>query len=319
MRRYLVSRVAVMLPAAVLVSVFVFVLIRAIPGDVVTLMLADSKDEGEAQQLREKLGLDRPLVVQYGIWAGAALRGDLGRSLWTKNPVTEEIARALPVTIELSILAMLIAIALAVPAGLLSAFAQNHLADYVVRSVSIAGLSVPAFWLGTLYLMLPAIWFRWTPPTDYVPLLEDPVANLKQFILPALAVGYYLSAVTMRMLRSQTLEVLRQDFIRTARAKGLDDHVVMTRHALRNALIPAVSVVGTQTGVLLGGVVIIEQIFLLPGLGRLTLWAIQVRDYPQLQANILVVVLMTMLVNLLTDLSYGWLDPRIRLSGATRA
>jgi peptide/nickel transport system permease protein len=202
---------------------------------------------------------------------------------------------------------------------LLSAFAQNHLADYVVRSVSIAGLSIPAFWLGTLYIMLPAIWFRWTPPTDYVPFVENPIANLKQFILPALAVGYYLSAVTMRMLRSQTLEVLRQDFIRTARAKGLDERDVMTRHALRNALIPAVSVIGTQTGVLLGGVVIIEQIFLLPGLGRLTLWAIQVRDYPQLQANILVVVLMTMLVNLLTDLSYGWLDPRIRLSGATRS
>lgn len=317
MRRYLVSRVAIMLPAVVLVSVFVFVLIRAIPGDTVTLMLADSKDDHEAQQLRERLGLDRPLVIQYGIWVGDALRGNLGRSLWTKNPVAEEIARALPVTLELSILAMLIAILLAVPAGLLSAFAQNHLADYVVRTVSIAGLSIPAFWLGTLYIMLPAIWFRWTPPTDYVPFVEDPIANLKQFILPALAVGYYLSAVTMRMLRSQTLEVLRQDFIRTARAKGLDDRAVMTRHALRNALIPAVSLVGTQTGALLGGVVIIEQIFLLPGLGRLTLWAIQVRDYPQLQANILVVVLMTMLVNLLTDLSYGWLDPRIRLSGAT--
>ena len=307
-----------MLPAVVLVSVFVFVLIRAIPGDTVTLMLADSKDDGEAQQLREKLGLDKPLVIQYGIWARDALRGDLGRSLWTKTPVTEEIARALPVTVELSILAMLIAILLAVPAGLLSAVAQNHLADYVVRSVSIAGLSIPAFWLGTLYIMLPAIWFRWSPPTDYVAFVEDPVANLKQFILPALAVGYYLSAVTMRMLRSQTLEVLRQDFIRTARAKGLDDHAVLTRHALRNALIPAISVIGTQTGVLLGGVVIIEQIFLLPGLGRLTLWAIQVRDYPQLQANILVVVLLTMLVNLLTDLSYGWLDPRIRLSGAAR-
>jgi peptide/nickel transport system permease protein len=319
MRRYLVSRVAVMLPAVVLVSVFVFVLIRAIPGDTVTLMLADSKDDNEAQQLREKLGLDKPLAVQYGIWARNALRGDLGRSLWTKNPVTEEIARALPVTVELSILAMVIAILLALPAGLLSAFAQNRLADYAVRSVSIAGLSIPAFWLGTLYIMLPAIWFRWTPPTDYVPFVESPVANLKQFILPALAVGYYLSAVTMRMLRSQTLEVLRQDFIRTARAKGLDERDVMTRHALRNALIPAISVIGTQTGVLLGGVVIIEQIFLLPGLGRLTLWAIQVRDYPQLQANLLIVVLMTMLVNLATDLSYGWLDPRIRVSGATRS
>ncbi|MFI5461595.1 MAG: ABC transporter permease [Isosphaerales bacterium] len=318
MSRYLLNRVAIMLPAVFLVSVLVFVLIRAIPGDTVTLMLADSKDDNEAQQLREKLGLDKPLAVQYGIWVRDALRGDLGRSLWTKNPVSEEIARALPVTVELSILAMLIAMLLAVPAGLLSAFAQNHALDYVVRSVSIAGLSIPAFWLGTLYIMLPAIWFQWTPPTDYVPFVEDPIANLKQFMLPALAVGYYLSAVTMRMLRSQTLEVLSQDFIRTARAKGLDESAVIGRHALRNALIPAISVIGTQTGVLLGGVVIIEQIFLLPGLGRLTLWAIQVRDYPQLQGNILVVVLLAMLVNLLTDLSYGWLDPRIRLSGTAR-
>ncbi len=316
MRRYLIGRVAVMLPAIVLTSVIVFVLIRAIPGDVVTLMVADSKDEAEAQQLRERLGLDRSVPVQYAIWARNAVRGDLGRSLWTKNPVTEEIGRALPVTIELSLLAMVVALALALPAGLVSAFAKDRIVDHVVRSVSIAGLSIPAFWLGTLYIMLPAIWFRWTPPTDYVPFVEDPITNLKQFILPALAVGYYLSAITMRMLRSQTLDVLREDFIRTARAKGLDDRTVMTRHALRNALIPAISVVGTQTGALLGGVVIIEQIFLLPGLGRLTLWAIQVRDYPQLQANILVVVLLTMLVNLVTDLSYGWLDPRIRLSGA---
>jgi peptide/nickel transport system permease protein len=316
MRPYLIGRIAVTIPAVVLVTVFVFLLIRAIPGDVVTLMLADSKDDAEAQELRQKLGLDRPLAVQYALWARDAVRGDLGRSLWTKNPVTEEIARALPVTVELSTLAMLIAILIALPAGLLSAFAHRRPLDYVVRSVSIAGLSIPAFWLGTLYIMLPAIWFRWTPPTDYVPLFEDPIVNLKQFLLPALAVGFYLSAITMRMLRSQTLEVLRQDFIRTARAKGLDDRRVMTRHALRNALIPAISVIGTQTGVLLGGVVIIEQIFLLPGLGRLTLWAIQVRDYPQLQANILVVVLLTMLVNLVTDLSYGWLDPRIRLSGA---
>ncbi len=316
MRRYLVARVAVMLPAVVLTSMIVFVLIRAIPGDVVTLMVADAKDDAETQQLRQRFGLDRPVPVQYAIWARDALHGDLGRSLWTKNPVTQEIARALPVTIELSVLAMLVALALALPAGLLSAFAQDRILDYVVRSVSIAGLSIPAFWLGTLYIMVPAIWFRWTPPTDYVPFLDNPVANLKQLVLPALAVGYYLSAITMRMLRSQTLDVLREDFIRTARAKGLDDRTIMTRHALRNALIPAISVVGTQTGALLGGVVIIEQIFLLPGLGRLTLWAIQVRDYPQLQANILVVVLLTMLVNLVTDLSYGWLDPRIRLSGA---
>lgn len=317
MQSYLLRRVLLMLPTALLVSMFVFVLIRAIPGDVVTVMLADSKDDSEAHELRARLGLDRPLFVQYGIWLENALRGDLGRSLWTKNAVIEEIGRALPVTVELAVLAMVIATALAIPAGLLSAVLRNHLPDYVVRIVSIIGLSIPAFWLGTLYIMLPAIWFRWMPPTEYVPFIRDPVSNLGQFILPALSIGYYLSAITMRMVRSQTLEVLRQDFIRTAHAKGLTGRAVILRHTLRNALIPAISVIGAQTGVLLGGVVIIEQIFVLPGLGRLTLWAIQVRDYPQLQANILVMALMTMLVNLLTDLCYGWLDPRVKLAKAS--
>ncbi|HSB69756.1 MAG TPA: ABC transporter permease [Candidatus Methylomirabilis sp.] len=317
MHVYLLRRVLLMLPTAVLVSVFVFVLIRAIPGDVVTVMLADSKDADEAQELRTKLGLDRPMAVQYWIWLQNGLRGDLGQSLWTRNTVIGEIGRALPITVELSVLAMFIATLLAIPAGLVSAVARNHLPDYAVRMVSILGLSIPAFWLGTLYIMLPAIWFRWTPPIDYVPFVQDPVGNLRQFILPALSVGYYLSAITMRMVRSQTLEVLQQDFIRTARAKGLGARAVIVRHALRNALIPAISVIGAQTGVLLGGVVIIEQIFVLPGLGRLTLWAIQVRDYPQLQANILVIVLMTMLVNLVTDLCYGWLDPRVKLAGAS--
>ncbi|HSB79059.1 MAG TPA: ABC transporter permease [Candidatus Methylomirabilis sp.] len=317
MHVYLLRRVLLMLPTALLVSVFVFVLIRAIPGDVVTVMLADTKDADEAQELRTELGLDRPMAVQYWIWLQNGLRGDLGQSLWTKNTVIGEIGRALPITVELSVLAMFIATLLAIPAGLVSAVARNHLPDYAVRMVSIIGLSIPAFWLGTLYIMLPAIWFRWTPPIDYVPFVQDPVGNLRQFILPALSVGYYLSAITMRMVRSQTLEVLQQDFIRTARAKGLGARAVIVRHALRNALIPAISVIGAQTGVLLGGVVIIEQIFVLPGLGRLTLWAIQVRDYPQLQANILVIVLMTMLVNLVTDLCYGWLDPRVKLAGAS--
>jgi peptide/nickel transport system permease protein len=316
MRIYLARRVLLMVPTAVFVSVLVFGIVRAIPGDVVTLMLADSKDTTEADELRARLGLDRPLTVQYWIWLQNALRGDLGRSLWTKNAVTEEIGRALPVTVELAALAMLIATVLAIPMGLVSAVARNRLPDYAVRIVSIVGLSIPAFWLGTLYIMLPAIWFRWTPSTRYVPFVVDPVQNLQQFILPALSVGYYLSAITMRMVRSQTLDVLRQDYIRTAHAKGLTHRTVIVRHALSNALIPAVSVIGGQTGVLLGGVVIIEQIFALPGLGRLTLWAIQVRDYPQLQANILTVALMTMLVNLLTDLWYGWLDPRLKLARA---
>jgi peptide/nickel transport system permease protein len=312
MSTYIMRRVALMLPVLLLVSVIVFVLIRAIPGDAVALMLEESSNEQAATQLREKLGLDDPLPVQFMYWLRDAVQGDLGTSLWTRNSVTSEIKHALPVTIELALLSMFIAALIAIPAGVFSAVKQDTLPDYAVRVVSIFGLSIPAFWLGTLFVMLPAIWFKWLPPTDYIPIYENPIGNIKQFILPALALGYYLSAITMRMMRSETLDVLRQDYIRTARAKGLGERIVVMRHGLRNALIPVITVLGGQMGALLGGVVIIEEIFLLPGLGRLTLWAIEVRDYPQIQANILMIVLLTLLVNLLTDISYGWLDPRIR-------
>jgi peptide/nickel transport system permease protein len=312
MTTYILRRLTLMLPVILLVSVIVFVLIRTIPGDAVALMLEESADEQAAEQLRDKLGLNDPMPVQFFYWLRDAVQGDLGTSLWTKHSVTSEIGRALPVTIELAFLSMLVATLIAIPAGLFSAVAQDTLPDYVVRVISILGLSIPAFWLGTLYVMLPAIWWKWLPPTDYVPIYENPIQNIKQFILPALALGYFLSAITMRMMRAQTIEVLRQDFIRTARAKGLRERAVVLRHTARNALIPVVTVLGGQLGALLGGVVIIEEIFLLPGLGRLTLWAIEVRDYPQIQANILVIVLVTLFMNLLTDISYGWLNPRIR-------
>jgi peptide/nickel transport system permease protein len=312
MTTYILRRLTLMLPVILIVSVIVFILIRTIPGDAVALMLEESADEQAAEQLRDKLGLNDPVPVQFLYWLRDAVQGDLGTSLWTKHSVTSEIGRALPVTIELAILSMLIATLIAIPAGLFSAVAQDTLPDYIVRVISILGLSIPAFWLGTLYIMLPAIWFKWLPPTDYVPIYENPVQNIKQFILPSLALGYFLSAITMRMMRAQTMEVLRQDFIRTARAKGLRERAVVMRHTTRNALIPVITVLGGQLGGLLGGVVIIEEIFLLPGLGRLTLWAIEVRDYPQIQANILVIVLITLFMNLLTDISYGWLNPRIR-------
>lgn len=312
MTMYILRRLSLMAPVILLVSIIVFVLIRMIPGDAVALMLEESADPNAAAAMREQLGLDDPVPVQFLYWARDAIQGDLGTSLWTSNSVMSEIARALPVTIELAFLSMLVATVIAIPAGIFSAVRQDSGPDYVVRIISILGLSIPAFWLGTLYIMLPAIWFKWLPPTDYVPLYENPLANIKQFILPALALGYYLSAITMRMMRSQMLEVLRHDYIRTARAKGLRERVIIMRHCVRNALIPVVTVVGGQLGALLGGVVIIEEIFLLPGLGRLTLWAIEVRDYPQIQANILVIVLITLFMNLLTDISYGWLNPRIR-------
>lgn len=301
-----------MVPVLILVSALVFVLIRAIPGDAVSLMLEESADPAEAALLRKKLGLDESIPVQFMYWSRDALQGDLGTSLWTRNSVTSEVLRALPVTAELALLSMIVAALIAIPAGILSAVKQDTIVDYAVRSISILGLSIPAFWLGTLMIMLPALWFKWLPPTTYVPIYENPIENLKQFILPALALGYFLSAITMRMMRSQMLEVMRQDYIRTARAKGLRERAVIMRHTVRNALVPVVTVLGGQMGGLLGGVVIIEQIFLLPGLGRLTLWSIQVRDYPQIQANILTIVVLTLVVNLVTDVSYGWLDPRIR-------
>jgi peptide/nickel transport system permease protein len=289
----------------------VFILIRAIPGDAVTLMAQDTGGQNAAD-LRAKLGLDKPVPVQYAIWLGDALRGDLGASFTSNDSVTTQILRALPVTAELALLSLAIAILIGVPLGLMSSIAQNTPLDYVVRIFSITGLSIPAFWLGTLLIMLPAIWFRYLPPTNYTPFFENPYENLRQMILPALALGYNLSAISMRLMRSQALEVLRQDYVRTARAKGVREGAVVLRHVIRNALLPVITVLGTQAGLLLGGTVILEQIFLLPGLGRVTLFSISLRDYPQIQGNIMVIVLMVVVINLLIDLSYAWLDPRIR-------
>jgi peptide/nickel transport system permease protein len=250
--------------------------------------------------------------VQYAIWLGNALRGDLGSSFTSNDSVTTQILRALPVTAELALLSLVIAVLVGIPLGLVSSVAQNTPIDYAVRVFSIAGLSIPAFWLGTLLIMLPAFWFRYLPPTNYTPLFENPYENLRQMILPALALGYSLSAVTMRLMRSQALEVLRHDYVRTARAKGLRERLVVTRHVIRNALLPVITVLGTQAGVLMGGTVILEQIFLLPGLGRVTLFSISLRDYPQIQGNIMLIVLTVVVINLCIDLSYAWLDPRIR-------
>jgi peptide/nickel transport system permease protein len=300
-----------MIPVLFLVSVLVFILIRAIPGDAVPLMAQDAGSQ-HAEELRASLGLDKPVPVQYAIWLGNALRGDLGSSFTSNDSVTTQILRALPVTAELALLSLVIAVLVGIPLGLVSSVAQNTPIDYAVRVFSIAGLSIPAFWLGTLLIMLPAFWFRYLPPTNYTPLFENPYENLRQMILPALALGYSLSAVTMRLMRSQALEVLRHDYVRTARAKGLRERMVVTRHVIRNALLPVITVLGTQAGVLMGGTVILEQIFLLPGLGRVTLFSISLRDYPQIQGNIMLIVLTVVVINLCIDLSYAWLDPRIR-------
>lgn len=314
MRQYLLKRLLLLVPVLLGVSLVAFGIIHLIPGDVVVLKLGEGGHlrPEEIARLRQQLGLDRPLHEQYLVWVANVLRGDLGTSVWTEKPVLAEIVRRLPVTAELALLAMAAATIIAVPAGLVSAARQDSALDHLARLASILGLSVPGFWLGTALIVFPAIWFGWTPPIGYVSLVESPLLNLQQFALPALALGAAQSATLTRMIRSSMLEVLHQDYIRTAWAKGLRERVVLTRHALKNALIPVITLAGNQLGFLLSGTVIMEQIFALPGIGRLTLDAILQRDYPQLQGNILFVASAYVFINLGVDLLYAWLDPRIK-------
>jgi peptide/nickel transport system permease protein len=317
MRQYIVKRVLLLIPVLFVISIVVFTLMRLIPGDAALLMVVGGQqsiqDPQVVAELRHRLGLDKPYVVQYVEWVWNILRyGDMGTSFWTGEPVMLEILRRLPVTIELAIGTMLIAQCIAIPIGIISATRQDTPLDYTSRVISIAGLSVPGFWIGTLLLIFPAIWFSYRPPPGYVPLWVDPWVNLQQFLLPCLAMGVNDGAQSMRMTRSQMLEVVRQDYIRTAWAKGLRERAVIFRHALRNALIPVVTIVGIDFGYLLGRTVVLETVFALPGLGSLTLSAILHRDYPQIQGNILVITTMFVLVNLVVDVLYAWLDPRIR-------
>jgi peptide/nickel transport system permease protein len=251
--------------------------------------------------------------LQYFSWIGGILlHGDFGKSLWQNTPVRELLAARLPVTFELGLMALIVALLTAIPIGIYSAIRQDTAGDYLTRSFSILMLAVPSFWMGTMVMVFPSIWWGWSPEVKFVPFTENPVQNLKQMILPALILGTALSAITMRLTRTMMLEVLRQDYIRTARAKGLRDRSVVVRHALKNAMIPVITVMGTQFGFLLGGVVIMETIFGLPGLGRYTVESITQRDYPQLQANVLLFAVALLVINLVVDLSYAWFDPRIR-------
>lgn len=288
-------------------------MVRLIPGDVATVILADSQAKPEdLARIRSMLGLDRPVYEQYAIWLGKALRGDLGQSIFTGRPVLFEIWQRLPVSLELAVLAILVATAIAVPAGVISAIQQDTPVDWLVRLLAILGLSVPGFWIGTLMIVLPSVWFGYVPPVGYSPPFRDPWRNFQQFIFPALALGAFLAGTLTRMTRSQMLEVLRQDYIRTARSKGLAERVVIVRHALKNAFIPVLTIMGVQFGTILGGTVIIETIFNLPGIGTLTLSAVGQRDYPQLQANILFLATLYIFINLAVDILYAWFDPRIR-------
>ena len=316
---YLTRRILLIIPTLLIVTVIMFLLVRIIPGSAVEIMAAEHMTESgepvDPEDIRRMLGLDKPVHVQYGIWIwGVITRGDLGVGLWSQNPVLPQIVRRFPVSLELGILAVIMSVIIGLPIGVWSAIRQDTAGDYLGRTFAIGMLALPNFWLATLIVVFPAVWWGWSPPVEYIPLAEDPWGNLRQFIIPAFLMGTGMSATTMRMTRTMMLEVLRQDYIRTAWSKGLSGVMVINRHALKNALIPVVTVVGMQMPVLIGGTVIMEQIFVLPGVGRLVIEAVQGRDYTMISGINIFLAAFVLIVNLIVDLSYAFLDPRIRYS-----
>ena len=314
MQKYVMRRLLLAIPVLLLSSLIVFALMRVMPGDALTALMGESGNVGERElaKLRKDLGLDRPYYQQYGLWLWQMVSLNPGHSIFTNEPIAVSLKKAVPVTLELAALAMVIGIVIAVPVGVMSATRQDSASDYIGRVVAVSGLSFPEFWLGTLVITFAAIWFHWIPPIGYVSFWESPWKNLQQFLIPAAVLGFRLSAATMRMTRSTVLEVLREDYVRTAWAKGLEGRIVVYKHALKNALIPVVTIVGGQLGTLLAGTFVVEQIFALPGMGRLTVEAILYRDYPVVQTNVMLVAATLVTLNLVVDLTYAWLDPRIR-------
>jgi peptide/nickel transport system permease protein len=321
MYRYIVNRVLLVVPTLVGAAALVFVLMRLIPGDICMVRLGSggaSVDPRALAVCHAELGLDRPLVLQFLDFAWGFFRLDFGISMWSGKPVAEEIAARLPISLEIAVMATVVAILIAIPLGTISALWQNSWIDHVVRTVAIAGIATPSFWLGIVSILVvldvsqALFGAAWMPPIDYVPFWQDPLRNLSMVILPALTVGYRYSAVTMRMTRSAMLEVLREDYIRTARAKGLAEQLIINRHALKNALLPVVTLIGIEFAFLIGGLVVTEQVFNLNGVGRLFVLAVQNQDYTLTQALVMLTVAIFVLVNLAVDLLYAWLDPRIR-------
>ena len=318
MRRYILHRLLLMVPTVIGISVFIFIIMRLLPGDVATL-IATRGGEGvataeEIAGVHERLGLGDPLLVQYAKFTGGLLRLDAGTSLWTGRPVMEEMLVRLPLTAELATLSVLLSLAFGLPMGVYSALHRGTRADYLLRLASIAGLALPNFWIGVLIILFLSLYFGWIPPLGYADLATDPPKNLQQMIWPALALGYRFSAVVSRMTRSTLLEVLGEDYIRTARAKGLPETAVVLRHGLRNALLPVITLLGVQLGTLLGGTIVMETIFNLPGVGRLLIDSIHHRDYPTVQTIVLLLAVTVACINLVIDLLYTWLNPRVRYS-----
>ena len=315
MRRYIVGRLLLMIPTLIGVAILTFVIMRAVPGDIVALRYAGSSVPQEVvDQERHILGLDKPMWAQFVDWMTSISRFALGQSLWTGHSVVEEVQVRMPLSIELAVLATLFAVALAIPLGVVAAVKQDSWVDYVIRIFSIGGLAMPSFWIGIMMVLVTLTLWGWAPPVVFTPLFDDPVANLAGLILPAVAVGYRYSAVSMRMTRSTVLEVLREDYVRTARAKGLRETIVVVRHALRNALLPVVTVVSLEFAFLIGGLVVTEQVFNLNGIGKLLVDAVAHRDYPLIQALVLLLAAVFVLVNFVVDMVYVVLDPRIRYS-----
>ena len=315
MLKYVVKRVLLMIPTLLSVAVLVFFLMRIVPGDIVELRFAGESAFAQKENIdkeRARLGLDQPLWKQFIGWMAGLLRFDFGVSMWTGAPISEEIRLRFALSLQLAVMATLVAIVLAIPLGVLAALKQDTWVDYVVRIFSIAGLATPSFWLGIVFILLLLIVFKWLPPMVYTPFWVSPVQNLAQLIWPALAVGYRYSAVATRMTRSAMLEVLREDYIRTARAKGLWEKLILSRHALKNAMLPVLTVIALEFAFLMGGLVVTEQVFNLNGLGMLFVDAVAHRDYTLTQALVLLVAFMFIFVNFLVDLAYAWIDPRIR-------
>lgn len=305
-----------MIPTILLVSIVVFISIRYIPGDVIDVILSQMEyapSHLERAELEEVMGFNVPAYVQYGRWIGnIVIRGDFGMSLYSGRPAIEEILPRIPVSFELGILGIVIGLVIAIPIGLYSGMRQDTAGDYAGRSFAIACIAFPSFWLGTLAVVFPSIWWGWSPSLNYIPITEDLLGNLVQFIIPAVILGMVMSGTAMRMIRTMTLEVLKQDYIRTAWAKGLQERVVIMRHVLKNALIPVVTIIGLQVPVLIGGAVVLEQIFSLPGMGRLLIHTLGARDYTTLSAINVIMASFVLFINLAVDITYAYLNPRIR-------
>jgi peptide/nickel transport system permease protein len=313
---FLTKRAAISIATLFVISLIVFTGVRLIPGDPARVMAGTDADAAGLEEIREKYGLKDPIVLQYLRWIGLALRGDLGESIRTREPVVKTVARKLPITIELAWLSVLIAVGIAIPAGVFSATRRNTIWDLLANGVSLCGLSIPSFWLGIMLILLLSVRLGWLPASGFVPLWEDPIGNVTRMIMPAFVLGTGLAAVLMRQTRNSMIEVLSADYIRTARSKGLTGRAVVFRHAIRNGLIPVVTILGLQMGALMSGAVVTEQIFVVPGFGRLIVEAVFTRDYPLVQGVVLITASAYVFINLLVDVSYSVLDPRIRVGRA---